>query len=65
MLKPFKTESTWGSTEFSPALEDSKMFITIRGPRGGDPRFDWISALEALALSEYLKYWALTQFKTD
>jgi hypothetical protein len=67
-MKPIKFSSNWGSTEIEPCTrelpgKEMRIFITVRGPKGGNPRSDYLSPVQALGLAAYLQAWALEVLK--
>jgi len=64
-MKDLVITTYWGTTEFAVGEDKTspKMFVTNRGPRGGNPASNFISPLEALGLAEYLKAWAIEGLK--
>jgi hypothetical protein len=57
-MKSIKFRNSWGDLEFIPD-NNRMMLISFSGPRGGLGSATRISSLEALALAEYLRVWAL------
>lgn len=63
MLKPIELTCDWGTTTITPSENSTgtgpKIFISFAEPRGAPQGAQYLSAVQALALAEYLRTWAL------
>jgi len=65
-MKDISIQSDWGTLEVRVGRSvELKLLLNIKGPRGGNYTATWLSPLDALALSGYLKAWALEVLKFE
>jgi len=65
-MKDISIKTDWGTLEVSVGRSvERKLLLNIKGPRGGSYTATWLSPLDALALSGYLKALALEVLKSE